>query len=101
MCGALWCVVLCDFGFHGSYAIGVVVFYQTPMENRSVYQIHLKCLLSFANDSSQLCFLSVFGALFLGVWHSWRSGSRCLVILTLYFFVLNTFGIMFVCVFHS
>jgi hypothetical protein len=48
-----------------------------------------------------LCFLSVFGALFLGVWHSWCSGSQCLVLLTLYFFVLNTFGIMFLCVFHS
>ncbi len=38
---------------HGNYAIGFVIFYQTPMKNRSLCQINLKCLFRFANDALQ------------------------------------------------
>lgn len=48
-----------------------------------------------------LCFLTVFGTLFLGVRHSWRLGSRGFVLLALYFSMLSTLGILFVCVLHS
>jgi hypothetical protein len=48
-----------------------------------------------------LCFFSVFGTLFLGVWHSWRLGSRFFVLLALYLSMFNTLGTLFLCVLHS